>query len=256
MSTHPAIRDKYLERLLRDDANLGIDGVGDLTARVGRGVATPVRNWARWALAAALTLPLATGTGVAVSTGQVHIHWDRGPAPSNNGQAVMVERQMPFTTTVEDAERRLGFHVQTLSGYGAAHLDEVLFVPPIIAIDGKPRQHANSAVQLSYTVDGKQVGIVERLDPAGPGPLDVTFRQPGALERPSGVVPTIQSLRGQDYLVFLVGERVASVQWKPAHGAVLIGVNYGLTAGLSPRAKGPALVAVWDLIAHLSWGAR
>ncbi|MDQ6747262.1 MAG: hypothetical protein M3010_04035, partial [Candidatus Dormibacteraeota bacterium] len=233
-------------------ADVGVRGASDLTARVHRGMEAPRRHWARWAIAAALSLPIATGTGLAVSTGQVHIHWDHGSAPADNGKAVTVQRQMPFRTTTTEAERQLGFHVQTLSGYAPAQLKEVTFIPPIIAINGKTNPHSTGAVDLVYTVSGTRVEVVEQLDPAGPGPLDVTLKQPGLLDRPPAAAPTVQSFRGQDYLVFLIRDRVASVHWKPAQGAVMMIINYGLSGGSSPRAEGPTLQGSWDLIAHLS----
>jgi hypothetical protein len=244
--------DQYIADAIRHHGETGVSAGADVASIIRGKLQEPTRNWTRWAIAAALAAPIATGTGVVVSTNQIRIHWDGPSQTPGVGTVVRPQMERPFNTTVEDAQARIGFHVRTLSGYSKARLDSVTFVPPVTAVDGKPIPHTSGAVRLGYKVGEDAVEIVQQNDPAGAGPMDVTFNRPGLFERPPTSVASVESSNGQDYLVFTIKGRVAALEWKPGQGAVMIIVNYGVGGGANPYARGPVLSEAWALISHLT----
>ncbi|MDQ6945021.1 MAG: hypothetical protein M3256_01840 [Actinomycetota bacterium] len=233
------IRDEQTLRVVfQEDAMASIPATTDLTRAVRARMAVKLKRPRRaWPLAVGGAALLAVGGGGVAATAsgtvtldrgtsKIHIHWDRVPAVGAGKSVTMTGAfDVPVTTTISGAEKRVGFHVRSVVGVADAHLERTVYHFPITAVDGKTIPHNSGAVALDYTIDGKHLQIIEQLDPLGAGPMDVRLKQPNPPQS-EALRSSVEMIGGAEYLAFRPPHEnsIYAIQWKEKD-AVLMRIN-------------------------------
>jgi len=218
--------------------SLAIDSTVDVSHavrdRVARSLTRPWRYRYGVAFVTAILVAITVGgvTAIAVgsASGLIQIQWLRVPL-LGQGKPLSASVQNREVTSLADAQTRVGFPVEVISGI-EAHLDRVEYQPPLMMeVNGQVAPHNTGAVVLYYTLGPTRLQVVEQLDSAGPGPLHVVLKSPPPSAEDASSIG-VEPVAGADRVVTRSSRgQIVALEWKTLAN-VIITINVEPPVGI------------------------